>query len=278
MLTAPRNGQQNGHYVHPSEYGAAFPQPDARGHATASTAIRHAALASYQPNSRRLQQDPYHGLAVNEDLGVGGRHLPASLSGDRDVRHHASASSHPTSFRRGRVPRGVQITYLPARCTKSDANRLLARYGTIESGSMRVSSNSACATVQAVFKSKQDAEKIVNKLHGSNVEGKVLQVIFDETYENKLRSPSTSADSAGSSEKENVRRPSNEGPVVVDGARGSRYKRPATDSEDESGDSSDEEEEATRRKGGKGGKFSSRSQAMRHRLINVRQSLALQGT
>ncbi|RMZ84603.1 hypothetical protein DV737_g1091, partial [Chaetothyriales sp. CBS 132003] len=161
----------------------------------------------------------------------------------------------------GRTPRGVRIVNLPGDVSKGELNKFLKRKtgGSVEPDATRIGRNGRFATAQTVFKKAPCAGVAVSEIKAFG--RRPVRVEFDEEYE--FRTPPRGDDSATpttSSEGENSRllasRPGvavavtnadvdvgseSDGPVVVDGARGSRHKRPTTDSEDEVDDNSSDE-------------------------------------
>ena len=199
--------------------------------------------------NRHAQQTPYQGASGRTNMASRGRHSPTEPSSARRPHQSTSSGVRAGATDRRRTPRSIRVGNLSRDISKSELNRLLTRYGgPVESGSIKISYVGRLAVAQAIFKSVRHARDAVQQLQGRPLQGRPVQVEYDEEYE--FRSPSQSDDSAGSSEQE-IRRHARDGPLVIDGAQGSRNRRPISDSEDESEESS-EEEEGPRRRGGNG--------------------------
>ncbi|RMD39165.1 hypothetical protein DV735_g5964, partial [Chaetothyriales sp. CBS 134920] len=130
----------------------------------------------------------------------------------------------------GRTPRGVRIINLPGDVSKGELNKFLKRKtgGSVEPEATRIGRNGKFATAQTVFKKASCAGVAVSEIKSF---GRwPVRVEFDEKS-------GVGADAEIDADAESNAEP-DDGPVVVDGARGSRHKRPATESETDDDDDS----------------------------------------
>ncbi|RMZ89619.1 hypothetical protein DV736_g3144, partial [Chaetothyriales sp. CBS 134916] len=185
---------------------------------------------------------------------VNGNNTPTQISKEANQQNGNLRGCSPQQQSRsrngGRTPRGVRIVNLPGDVSKGELNKFLKRKtgGSVEPDATRIGRNGKYAAAQTVFKKASCAGLAVGEIKAFG--RRPVRVEFDEEYE--FCAPPRGDDSVTPSSRGENSRPllrprvavaevEADGPVVVDGAKGSRHKRPTTGSESEVDESSSDE-------------------------------------
>ena len=192
----------------------------------------------------RHAPDPQYSGVILTTGPAPGRHRETNSSAHNTIARDRAASRERHKRRNnGRIPRGVKLSNLPPDLTKVQLNTLLTKEtGPLEPSSIRFQRTSHTASAQAVFKSSRHAKDAVQNLDQRTLRGRRIRIAYDEEYEFK----SSGSDDSGYSEHEDIRHTRQRGPMVVDGAQGSRHKRSSSSEDEESGTDSDHEGECSR--------------------------------